>query len=774
MNQESKIQCYQSAYQMLKEIQYVKELCYPEKKRNLEFSCEIGDIYVAYNMRLKTDLLTIRGTKKYPGFTDSKLSEIAHKILETKDYLFTAYEESITFQLSVSVACVPDPEALKMMNRKTEEFIYFLFEIATFPDGVEIHLEPMKEGETNVREKLLERVMEKNVEHEAIQKVNLVEEHPNLIIENTSEDAPAVQSESVNKDDSNEDDLDEFPFTDLEPTEDVPEDSVREEVFPKKEQLINSEVTEDHENMGHPLESEFDKKERMLLQIEWIAEKNAEIKRKEASLQAREASADEMEETAGKLMEAAKKETAYWEEIRDQYEEKNQNIEEKKTALSELETHLKRREQSLKDRESSYQKSKEEYKKQKENIDKLTRECMKKELDLENETRSLQIIKNQINEEKDLLIKEKKQVHQELDRCRKQLEIEKKEHDSILVKLKKDFESILRSKELDYETSVSKQKEKYELKLKETNDKKTASLTKLQEENQSLTHRCNDLQDTLKEKDAMLQAAQNDNKNLKLEVEQQMSKNWEEKINMQSKTLEGIRSENNELKRNLQEYEQEKESYLQKLDFYESVAKEKNQVLLEKEKEINKLKYDIELYKQSETKLGVPDDILQDFAETRKQKRQLERELEDVKNECIALESSFKEKEKKIQEEGTVMRAKFDAEKEALLPRNRAAKIQEDLNKNGINLSYNDDDGGVCLVGTRNDCNLFIDVEKNILIVRKSVSRPNKLTRKIQEWNENEITEAYYCDKKYLICKKSLVDAEIDVNKVLQKFTLIK
>lgn len=686
MNQESKIQCYQSAYQILKDIKYVKDLCYPEKKRNLEFSCEIGDIHVIYNMRLNTDLLTIRGTKKYPGHTDSQLTEIAKKMVENKEYLFTAYEESITFQLSVTVASVPDVEALKIMNRKTEEFIYFLFEIAKFPDGIEIHLEPLKEGEENLREKLLERVMEKKIDDPNMKKANPVDQKKGLVqeIEDKSSDEPVVEAESETKstheEDSNKQDiakkgsLENSLIIGVEDVENLTYETLQDDLLAEKD-LTKGNLEKVKQENCTSFESD---KERILFQIEWIAEKNAEIKRKETSLQMIESEINGMREEATKLMETAKKETAYWEKIRDQYEEKNQSLLKRETALSELNDHIKKQERKLNEREDFYKKAKE-------NVDKRTKECMTKESELEKETRSLQIISKQIHAEKE-------QMQQELEKNRKELEAAKEEKSAIIEKEKKEYESILRNKETDYLTSMSKQKAEYESKLKQMKDEQKYSSEKASEESNSLKNRCRMLQEALKEKDKL----------------------------------------------------------------------------------IHKLKYDIELYKQSETELGVPDDIIQDFAETRKKNRQLERELEDVKKENIALEITSKEKEEKNRKEKEAMKAEIAIEREALLPENQATEIQQALSKNGIKLNFQDDGGDICLVGERNDCDILINVNKNVIVVRKSVSRPNKLIRKIQEWNESEITETYYCEKKAIVCKKSLLDAEIDVNKVLQKFMLIK
>ena len=129
MQLESKKMCYEKAEQFVKAMKNTKFISDSENKKNLEFVCAVGDVEVEYNLRTNTDLLTIRGTKKYVGLTDSELTSVAQEMLQDEKYVFTAYNERIIFQLSIpSVNMHEDAE--NYVNSETEHFFMFLNRIA--------------------------------------------------------------------------------------------------------------------------------------------------------------------------------------------------------------------------------------------------------------------------------------------------------------------------------------------------------------------------------------------------------------------------------------------------------------------------------------------------------------------------------------------------------------------------------------------------------------------------------------------------------------------
>ncbi len=219
MQLESKKSCYQIAEQLVKELDNVTFISGSDNDRNLEFVCMIGDIEVDYNFRVRTDLLTIRGTKKYSGLSDSELTAMAQEILKDEKFGFTAYNENIIFQMSIPTLDMPEEDAIKHVNDETQSFIRFIARI------VDIN---QKDSEDNVR-----------VQSKAIQN--------NLNNHDIAEKEPELKEE--------------IRETALDPG-------------------VNKTVCSDD------MSSE---KEKLLMQIEWIAEKNAEHKRKEKRLQEWEA-----------------------------------------------------------------------------------------------------------------------------------------------------------------------------------------------------------------------------------------------------------------------------------------------------------------------------------------------------------------------------------------------------------------------------------------------------------------------------------------------------
>lgn len=624
MQLESKKSCYQIAEQLVKELDNVTFISGSDNDRNLEFVCMIGDIEVDYNFRVRTDLLTIRGTKKYSGLSDSELTAMAQEILKDEKFGFTAYNENIIFQMSIPTLDMPEEDAIKHVNDETQSFIRFIARI------VDIN---QKDSEDNVR-----------VQSKAIQ--------------NNLNDHDIAKKEPELKEEIRE--------TALDPD-------------------LNKTVCSDD------MSSE---KEKLLMQIEWIAEKNAEHKRKEKRLQEWEDALTLKEKEVQNMIADASEKTEHWESIQREYSDKEIAVSNKESLLKEHELLLTERENDIKERERESDRLQHEYDQKNKNLTEQQKEC---------------------NEERERLIQEKEQINRE----KQKLEEEKK--------------------------SIAEQQEKYS------------------EENKSLKERCVFLQKEIKGKDASILQLTND----KGELEKHMHDTAEAELKECLQEINKMKIENDNLTQALM-------SVQDKVKLAEQQLKDTEQDIAAKEKLVVKLQHDIELYKQNDTEMGVPDEILEDFADTRKKNRQLERELNDITQEYETEISTLKEQVKKEKEKCEEVKAESVRASESLRPENRGNEYLADLKACGIILSMDSSTGDVCLYGERDDCDILINVTKNLIIVKKTVFRTKKFSSRIQEWNENEITEMYYSDKHSIICKKVLTDVVLDVSKILQKFMLIK
>lgn len=696
MKQESKILCYQKAYNLLKKMDHITDLKYPEQKKNLEFSCQIGDIETIYNMRLRTDLLTIRGIKKYPGLTDSQLTEIAKEILENEEYMYTAYNEMIIYQLSLTIASMTDKEAIALVNEKTEKFVSFLDQIADFDESIQIVAK-----EAVLEEKVVEQVDEKQIsEEESALEPVLTKKY--IIKKETDSVEESIEEEGST---SAEDIINDTLFAGLEDKKDEEEsDAMKESLEQDPEELLLEFSVSDEEKVSE--------KERILFQLEWIAEKKAENKRKETLLNEKLSAAEELEKKAISMMEEAKEKAAYWVGIKEQCEEKCKEITDKTAGLVEKESNLKQLEKNLANREEQNHKMLLSVEQNKKETEEQMKILLAKEKDITNEKRSMELISGQIREEQ-----------QELQ------------------KNKKDF---------------------------------LEQMSTYKNENQSLKDRCKVLQQEIKDKNANILELTEHNSKLKEEIESQEVQKWEERLQAQEAKISALDLEREKAVKALQVRLIENNEMMERLEVLESSSKKSSKKLVEKERLVEKLRKEIDLYKQEGTELGIPDEVLQDFAETRKINRQLKRELNDMKMEYESLEKAHLKEIEDLKKSLNVERDSFLKEKEESLPSNRAAFYQQDLISSGIKLNIEETNHEVCLHGNREGCDIFVNLNKNIIIVSKDIPRANRFTQKIQEWNESELTETYFCTKKSITCKKSLVDLTIDLNKLLQKFILLK
>lgn len=128
MTQESKVECYRKAYQDLKQMRGVRNLGYPDEKKDLEFFCDIGNFHVTYNLRLSIDFITIRAGKIFKNKTDEELNEIGMALSEGQSFSYTGYDNKLFLQLSLPMAGIADEDAKKRIDDETQNFFRFLIE----------------------------------------------------------------------------------------------------------------------------------------------------------------------------------------------------------------------------------------------------------------------------------------------------------------------------------------------------------------------------------------------------------------------------------------------------------------------------------------------------------------------------------------------------------------------------------------------------------------------------------------------------------------------
>lgn len=150
MNQDTKIECYRKAYQTLKPMEGVRNLGYPEEKKDLEFYCDIGRFHVNYNLRLNRDFITIRAGKLYKGKTDEELDQIGRELSEGQSFYYTGYDEKLYLQLSLPMAGISDEAARTRVDEETIRFFHFLMDV----EGVSMEEVPeTEEQEPEAQEK---------------------------------------------------------------------------------------------------------------------------------------------------------------------------------------------------------------------------------------------------------------------------------------------------------------------------------------------------------------------------------------------------------------------------------------------------------------------------------------------------------------------------------------------------------------------------------------------------------------------------------------------
>lgn len=212
----------------------------------------------------------------------------------------------------------------------------------------------------------------------------------------------------------------------------------------------------------------------------------------------------------------------------------------------------------------------------------------------------------------------------------------------------------------------------------------------------------------------------------------------------------------------------------EQLTYAESRAKNAETELQQNRNTILEMQKEIDKYKRNGADFGTPDEVLTDFAETRKENRMLKREIEDIRMENEAIENSLLEQIKRLHEERQIAEEKRIAEEKAQKPENIAQRYVQELQTSGIVLTAEYDETGVFVKGKKESCTILIDVNHKVFLLKKAVLRGNKYMEQFKEWNAEDLTEAYSFDKREIVCKKVFSDITLDVNKILRRFLPLK
>lgn len=719
MKQDYKIQCYQESYQELKNIPQVKNLQYPEEKKNLDFSCDILNIHVEYSMRLGIDFLTIRGSRPYPGCTDSELTKIGQKLVEGTAVKFTAYSETLIFQLSLPLVGIADEDAKAFAIKESSDFFKFLFGVVGVTDTT-ANIDKKKESEESTpskgedkgklsQEKILS---EKSVSQKSDESSN------NARIEranDTESDCTNLEKETISDNQNMKAALSEERLV-------VQKDKIKHESNVEENKVYdagivnsNEKITEEHIHEENELEEKTishskEKVESRRNELEYLIAMRSENNRKEAELKklqeeykAREMDLlkkeDMLHDTLLQLEEEKKELAAELDKINDIKEKSQNEVKQVFGKLEEKEKNITDLQKRVTDLQAQCDKSQHDNNKLKLSNTKLRENMAENEsvinglhVEIEQMNQLLQegtSWSNRLQSEKDKLI-------QKL--AEKDLEIEsiKNEIASISNSLKQEKEIVFRQSE-----DLLKEHEKFEA----LNKKHTEAIL----ENESMKQAFMKMQS---EQEALIKVKEDSNNRLtKLENE----------ITSKCEII-------NDLENRLQQY-------------------------------------------RNGSSLGTPDEVLEDFAETRKENRRLQREIEDLKAENETNEEALL---KEIEKLNLEIKQRKEADAETAKLNTMEYKIKEiiaELASLGVMVS---EDASGELIGKRDGVNITIVPNKDMFICKVPVARAAKYQNDINKWNEEEITEMYYSSKREIICKKKFDKIAIDLQKILRKFVLLK
>lgn len=750
MNQESKIECYRKAYQTLKQMAGVRNLGYPEEKKDLEFSCDIGRFHINYNLRLNIDFITIRAGKVYKGKTDEELDQIGRELSEGQTFSYTGYDQKLYLQLSLPMAGIADEDAKKRIDEETLKFFQFLMET----EGVSL-----EEAEEVIEEDEPEEEKPSGVFTEPDQ-----EETAGIPVEETAsglnseqrkkelEWIAKLQKENVEKSDalkSRESGLDEREKK-LEKQQKALEEQISE-VKAREEEAASkfSEAEEEKKKNASWQEQLSLMEEEMKKQEEVNTKEQLQLKEREEALQSKE---QEVQEALSQI-DDQKEELSKWEsqvvdkesnltEREKLIKEKNAILEEKEKMLDERNRSLSQREQELKETISQLEQEDQRLSEKMEALDEKDAEVQKKLLEadtVEKLEKELQESQEQLNQERDALTVEKEAIQNDLESLQICHQKKVEELDQ-LEKEKKLLEEDLTQCRQELETVKQERDESKTLLTEEKAAKEQAEIVH--------SSQITELQKTLEER--------------KQEVEES-----NRKLSQTQSNLRAAKEEIAELQQDLEE-QKGKEKRLRTSLTQKAAEQEQEREL------ISNLQDQLAEYKKQTEHNGTPDEVLKDFAETRKENRMLKREMQDMEMEAKVNETVLLDKIKALQEQQeTAVKEAQDREME-LLPEKQAEKIIQELKTSGINLNPEEVNGHLYLRGTKEGCQILFDVEHRIVSVEKEIRKAYKFSDEAAKWNEEDLTESYILEKNRLICRKQVTDVTMDVNKVLRKILILK
>ena len=771
MNQETKIECYRKAYQTLKQMEGVRNLGYPDEKKDLEFYCDIGRFHVNYNLRMNRDFITIRAGKSYKGKTDEELDQIGRELSNGQSFYYTGYDEKLYLQLSLPMAGISDEAARTRIDQETVRFFHFLMDV----EGVS--MEEVPETEEPEEEPPMEEGRTKGVFPEPGQEDDGIpmEEPAPGVMEPESRMAELEWIAARRKENEKQEAALKEKESGLETREG--ELCTRAEQLDGKEQELSARETDLKGRLEavEARESEIRaQREALSKREETLRASEAALAEQERHLTEREASLKEQEADEGSRMEQVKEQEAALKSQKTQLEEKEGTLIEReklvvtKTAiLQEKEAMLEEKAENLNRREQEAKDTLAQLAQEDEALSRRIQEAEKKEQQAEEqirETGTATELKKQLEAKEAAWKKELAETKESSEKDRAALTEEK---ENLTKERNRLTGEAARLKEKQEETRKAladcrKELEDTRKELKGCREELERIRAGLQEaeRNQQETERA-------KEQEALDHAARMSECQNSLEAEKGETRRLQGEL---AKSKEEMRKAEGEKADLLQELETRKETERRLRSSLTRKAAEQE----EDRDQIAALKDQLAEYKRQMEHIGTPEEVLKDFAETRKENRMLKREIQDREVEAAANEQALLDRIQSLLDQQETAKEDAQKEEEAKLPKNLAERMAGELKTSGITVTPEEASGHWYLRGTKESCTIVIDVEQRIVQVAKELRKPFKYNEDVSNWNREDFAESYILDKSGITCRRQVRDVTMDVNKVLRKLIILK
>lgn len=764
MNQDTKIECYRKAYQTLKPMEGVRNLGYPEEKKDLEFYCDIGRFHVNYNLRLNRDFITIRAGKLYKGKTDEELDQIGRELSEGQSFYYTGYDEKLYLQLSLPMAGISDEAARTRVDEETIRFFHFLMDV----EGVSMEEVPeTEEQEPEAQEKGESRQGVFTEPGQEDDRIPLEEPAPGV----TEPESRMAELEWI-----------AARRKDTEEKEAALKE--RESAFETREGEVNARA----ESLKNR-EDEVTRREADLAKLQEEAEAQAnqartqqeELARREAEIQASEQSLKEREGSLAEQEQQLKERELHAASRISEVEKREASLQEQEAAMQGQKSQLSEKEETLTEREKLV----------------VTKSSIleEKEAMLEEKAEGLnrreQEVKNtlaQLAQEDETLSRRMKEAEAKEAEAKEQIR-----EAGIAAELKQELET----NKAVWKRKLASAEESFAQERKDLNEAKTAlaeERDRLQElveqgkaEQEETEKKLANCKQDLKETRAQLQEAARSQEELQKAKEQEALAHAH-KAGEYQKSLEAKETENERLtselrkaKEELRKTGEEQADLLQELEAQKETEKRLRSSLTRKAAEqeadrdqITTLKDQLAEYKRQMEHIGTPEEVLKDFAETRKENRMLKREIQDMEMEAAANEKVLLDRIQALLDEQETAEVDARKEEEAQLPQNLAERMAGELKTSGITVTPEEASGHWYLRGTKESCTIVIDVEQRIVQIAKELRKPFKYNEDVSNWNREDFAESYILDKSGITCRRQVRDVTMDVNKVLRKLIILK